>query len=134
MQSVNVILSNIIYLTFRQLLQLMTRTTMSWICEDVPSNLTDDYYRDQQSVNSSEDVSMDFHDFNYSSHVMEFPSGEASYRFIMMQIVIPVICGFGLLGNTLALAVLISRIRENIEMLERGSLIGMTGNEHSILM
>ena len=112
----------------------MTRTTMSWICEDVPSNLTDDYYRDQQSVNSSEDVSMDFHDFNYSSHVMEFPSGEASYRFIMMQIVIPVICGFGLLGNTLALAVLISRIRENIEMLERGSLIGMTGNEHSILM
>ncbi len=68
--------------------------------------------------------------------VMEFQSIENEimkrnsqliYGFVIRQYVIPVICGFGLLGNLLTLVVLLRRIREGVEMLEKGSLIGMIG-------
>ena len=51
-----------------------------------------------------------------------------TYEFVTMHIVIPVVCSFGLLGNLLALVVLLRRVNEGgIEMLEKGSLVAMIG-------
>ncbi len=49
------------------------------------------------------------------------------YQDVMTWYVIPAICGFGLLGNLLALVVLLRRIREGVEMLEKSCLVGMIG-------
>ena len=49
------------------------------------------------------------------------------HEMIMSHILIPGVCSFGLLGNLLALVVLLSRMCEGIELLEQGSLFSMIG-------
>ncbi len=49
------------------------------------------------------------------------------FQDIMVWQVYPAICAFGLLGNLLALVVLLSRIREGVEILEKSCLVGMIG-------
>ncbi len=49
------------------------------------------------------------------------------HEMIMSHILIPGVCCFGLLGNLLALVVLLSRMCEGIELLEQGSLFSMIG-------
>ena len=63
---------------------------------------------------------------NIENEIMKRNS-QLVYGFVIRQYVIPVICAFGLLGNMLTLVVLLRRIREGVEMLEKGSLIGMIG-------
>ncbi len=51
-----------------------------------------------------------------------------TYGFFILHILIPVVCSFGLLGNLVALVVLLCRINEKIDVLEKGCIVGMIGN------
>ncbi len=107
---------------------------MSWMCDQTGTNLTNDYEDDNFSYYSSNETFLQTGELNHSTNNWEFKEERESYKFIMVWIIIPVICAFGLLGNSLALAVLIRRIMENIEMLEKGSLVGMIGLLISIIL
>ncbi len=111
---------------------------MSWMCDQTGNNFTHDYEDQNFSDYSSNETLSQTSELNHSANNWELPEERVSYKFIMVWIIIPVICAFGLLGNSLALAVLVRRITENIEMLEKGSLVGMIGlliiHFHSVLM
>ena len=48
-----------------------------------------------------------------------------NYQFVAQRILVPLLCSCGILGNTLTFVVLIKRMNESIEVIEKGSLIGI---------
>ncbi len=65
--------------------------------------------------------------YNTAHNATDIPDHTHTYKYIMTWFVYPAICAFGLLGNLLALMVLLCRIREGVEMLEKSCLVGMIG-------
>ena len=109
---------------------------MDQLCPEPPfaSNITEIH---QQINNVSHhsysndtlgNITMDAHSGGSQNGFHSNNEEDVTYEFVTMHIVIPVVCSFGLLGNLLALVVLLRRVNEGgIEMLEKGSLVGMIG-------
>ncbi len=109
-------------------------TTMAWlVCPEVMKNMS--------GINNSLSnvtKASSLQDFDGTIHInssnlndeatLALASNNITYGFFILQIVIPIVCSFGLLGNLLALVVLICRINEGIDVLEKGSIVGMMGN------
>ena len=106
---------------------------MEWMCEmfDINIELNDSINSSPQTIqNHSNGSLMDVnltHDYS-DYHLTEEES--VSYELIMSSVVIPAVCAFGLLGNLMALVVLLYRAQEGVEMLEKGSLVSMIGTFH----
>ena len=101
---------------------------MAWLCRNSPVNNT------SGNISNSFEVTDNYLDNNslvFTSNSTEVAwrqlSGAMAYVFVMRQIVIPLICLAGILGNLVTLLVFIKRLWEAPEMLERGSLVGMIG-------
>ncbi len=108
---------------------------MDQLCPESPfaSNITDTHphinnaSHHSYSNNTLGNITMDAHSGG-SQNGLHSNDEDVTYEFVTMHIVIPVVCSFGLLGNLLALVVLLRRVNEGgIEMLEKGSLVGMIG-------
>ncbi len=106
-----------------------TSCTMDWMC------LMVDTQRNNTTVSVEYEIQMNHSDMdtwmdgNYTIET-EAPSAKQElmkHEMIMTKILIPGVCAFGLLGNLLALVVLLSRMCEGIELLEKGSLFSMIG-------
>ncbi len=108
---------------------------MTWFCDNWSiTNISENHnYSTTSQENNSYDMLIVNHtslavlDTNDTISMFLKTKQEFTYGFVIRQYVIPVICGFGLLGNLLTLVVLLCRIKEGVEMLEKGSLIGMIG-------
>ena len=102
---------------------------MAWmVCEEILTNLTASEV--QVSNNTPHNLTDSFRtgpEYSITSNDVTVGKDDITYELIILHVVIPVLCVFGLVGNLLALVVLMHRINEGIEMLERGSLIGMIG-------
>ena len=57
----------------------------------------------------------------------EFQEDEWNYDNVVIRVIVPAICAFGIFGNLLTTVVLVRRMKDNIDMLEKGSLMGMLG-------
>ncbi len=98
---------------------------MSWMCA---------LLSDADNTNQSEIIPPGFNftfitvDSNTSlSTEYDFTSSPWSGEEFIVQVVIPVVCAAGTLGNLVTCVVLFKRMQEGIEMLEKGSIVAMMG-------
>ena len=103
---------------------------MAWICNHLSNvsiqtqhekiwNISLDIMNNETAENDSFEIG------KIKSAIML--NGGLLYGSVVKNVVIPGICVCGLAGNLLTLVVLLRRITECTETLERGSLIGMIG-------
>ncbi len=102
---------------------------MAWLCgnlfvNNATGNITG-------YINNGSDWTVDSpYNYENNSYMLSNSSTNTdtlTYVFIVRQIITPLICFGGIIGNIVTLLVFIKRLREAGEMLERGSLVGMIG-------
>ncbi len=103
---------------------------MAWICNHLSNVSIQMQYETAWNI-SMEIISNETAD-NESFEINRIKSaimlnGGLLYGSILKNFVIPGICGCGLVGNLMTLIVLLRRMKECTETIERGSLIGMIG-------
>ncbi len=103
---------------------------MEWMCDMFNINIesNNSINSSPQTIQNHSNGSLMDVNLTYDYHLTEDES--VSYELIMSSIVIPAVCAFGLLGNLMALVVLLYRAQEGVEMLEKGSLVSMIGRFH----
>ena len=100
------------------------------VCEEILKNITDseiDVSNNNNTFHNLTDTLSAGPEYSVIRNDVIEGNHEITFEFIILRVVIPVLCVFGLVGNLLALIVLLHRINEGIELLEKGSLIGMIG-------
>ena len=60
-----------------------------------------------------------------NNNTLPHDENEWNYQYVAQRILVPILCSCGILGNILNFVVLIRRMNESIEVIEKGSLIGI---------
>ena len=96
------------------LLQYFHSTELSHIATNITLNISTDVPLDNESVSTS--TTDDSEVSKYYFHM---------YQYICMRIILPILCVFGIIGNVLNVFILIKKVSEGIDNLEKGATLGL---------
>ena len=65
------------------------------------------------------------HSIHFNADDLLHDEDQWNYQHVAQRILVPLLCSCGILGNILTFVVLIKRMNESIEVIEKGSLIGI---------